>query len=204
RTQRRRARMSVRSRRRTRARTKSPARAAATPAGGTRERLIDAARKLLEEGGYAAASVPAIAERTRVAARAPYRHFPSTAEVFGGLVPAAATRDPAAMGGAASGGGCIPRLGAAAAPHARRALRHRRLAWALVSEPVDPLVDAERLVYRREYCRHMAALLRAGIAAGEPPHPGPRLSAAAPGGGGARALRRAPAPRSRPLRAGPG
>jgi hypothetical protein len=31
---------------------------------------------------------------------------------------------------------------------AERALRNRRLAWALLAEPVDPLVDAERLAFR--------------------------------------------------------
>ena len=34
------------------------------------------------------------------------------------------------------------------AAFAERALRNPRLAWALIAEPVDPLVDAERLAYR--------------------------------------------------------
>src|SRR5215470_2857837 len=83
------------------------------------------------------------------------------------------------MNEAAAAGGCVERLEAAVATFARRALRHRRLAWALVYEPVDPLVDAERLVYRREYCRHMATLLRAAVAAGEIPAQNVELSAAA-------------------------
>ena len=83
------------------------------------------------------------------------------------------------MHDAAASGRCVERLEAAVATFASRALRNRRLAWALVYEPVDPLVDAERLVYRREYCRHMAALLRAAIAAGEIPEQNVELSAAA-------------------------
>jgi AcrR family transcriptional regulator len=146
----------------------------------TRDRLVHAARTLLEEGGYGAASVQAIAERTGVAAGALYRHFPSKAELFVDVFRDAAKRDLAAMNEAASSaGGCIERLEAIVSTWARRALRHRRLAWALVYEPVDPLVDEERLVYRREYCRHMAALLRAGIAAGELPEQNAELSAAA-------------------------
>ena len=39
------------------------------------------------------------------------------------------------------------------ATFARRALRNPRLAWALIAEPVDPLVDAERLAYRERYAR---------------------------------------------------
>jgi AcrR family transcriptional regulator len=171
--------MSRRRRRAARPRTGRPAMPGEPSAGSTRERLIHAARKLLEDGGYAAASVQAIAERTGVAAGALYRHFPSKAELFVEVFRDAARRDLAAMGEAASSGGCVERLEAAVATFARRALRHRRLAWALVYEPVDPLVDAERLVYRREYCRHMAALLRAGIAAGEIPDQNAELSAAA-------------------------
>jgi AcrR family transcriptional regulator len=172
--------MSTSRRRAKRPRKGPPARSVdAPPAGSTRERLIDAARALLEEGGYAAASVQAIAERTGVAAGALYRHFPSKAELFVEVFRNAAKRDLAAMGDAASTGGCVERLEAAVATHARRALRHRRLAWALVYEPVDRLVDEERLVYRREYCRHMAALLRAGIKAGEIPDQNAELSAAA-------------------------
>ena len=56
---------------------------------------------------------------------------------------------------------------------------NRRLAWALVYEPVDPLVDAERLVYRRDYCDRMAGLLRLGVATGELPDQDAPLTAAA-------------------------
>jgi len=171
--------MSAGTRRRTKARARGAARQAAPPDATTRERLIHAARKLLEDGGYAAASVQAIAERAGLAAGAMYRHFPSKAELFVEVFRDAAKRDLVAMGQAAADGGAIERLEAVVATFARRALRRRRLAWALVYEPVDPLVDAERLVYRREYCRHMAALLRAGIAAGEIPDQNAELSAAA-------------------------
>jgi AcrR family transcriptional regulator len=172
--------MSARSRRGARAPARRAARSTpAPPDATTRERLIHAARKLLEDGGYAAASVQAIAERAGLAAGAMYRHFPSKAELFVEVFRDAAKRDLVAMGDAAASGGAVERLEAVVATFARRALRHRRLAWALVYEPVDPLVDEERLVYRREYCRHMAALLRAGIAAGEIPDQNAELSAAA-------------------------
>lgn len=173
------ARRKRRSRRRTTQRTDRSARSAArSPGGSTRERLVKAARALLEEGGYAAASVQAIADRVGVSAGALYRHFSSKAELFVEVFRDAAKRDLAAVDEAASSGGCIERLEAAVASHARRALRRRRLAWALLYEPVDPLVDAERLVYRRTYCRHMAGLLRQAIAAGEIPEQNVELSAA--------------------------
>jgi AcrR family transcriptional regulator len=145
----------------------------------TRDHMLYEARNILEEGGYAAASVQAIAERCGVAAGTLYRHFPSKADLFVELVREAANRDIAAMKAAASSGGSIERLEAIVATFARRALRKRRLAWALIHEPVDPAVDAERLIYRREYCRRMAKLLRQGIAAGEIPPQNVELSAAA-------------------------
>jgi AcrR family transcriptional regulator len=158
-------------------------RAAKREAGGstatTRERLVAAARELLEEGGYAAASVQAIADTTGVSAGALYRHFPSKADLFVEVFRDAAKRDLAAVDQAASAGKCLERLETAVAAHANRALHRRRLAWALLYEPVDPLVDAERLVYRRTYCRHMAGLLRQAIAAGEIPEQNVELSAAA-------------------------
>jgi AcrR family transcriptional regulator len=143
---------------------------------------------LLEEGGYAAASVQAIADRVGVSAGALYRHFPSKAELFVEVFRDAAKRDLTAVNEAAASGGCIERLEAAVAAHARGALHHRRLAWALLYEPVDALVDAERLLYRRTYCRNMAGLLRQAVAAGEIPDQDVELAAAALVGACAEAL----------------
>ena len=147
---------------------------------GTRERLVRAARTVLERGGYATASVMAIAERAGVSAGALYRHYPSKAELFVEVFRAAADAELTALRNVASGEQSVARrLETVVAGYARRALHNRRLAWALVYEPVDPIVDAERLVYRRNYCRGMTALLREGIAAGEFPDENPDLTAAA-------------------------
>ena len=48
----------------------------------TRTRLLRAGVEVLEAGGYAAASVAAIAERAGVATGTLYRHFPSKADLF--------------------------------------------------------------------------------------------------------------------------
>jgi AcrR family transcriptional regulator len=66
---------------------------------------------------------------------------------------------------------------------AQRALHNRRLAWALLAEPVDPAVDAERLAYRARYAELVARVLRDAIAAGEIPEQDAHFTAAAIIGG---------------------
>ena len=158
-------------------------------AHATRDRLIQSAAELIESGGYGAAPVGAIAARAGVAAGTLYRHFPSKAELFVEVFRAVARRELDAMQAAAAQPGDFgDRLSAVVATYAGRALRNRRLAWALVHEPVDLLVDAERLAYRRDYRERMAALLREGIATGEIPEQDPDLAAAAIVGAIAEAL----------------
>ena len=48
----------------------------------TRERIVSAALDQLAEGGYASASVQAVASRAGVATGSVYRHFPSKADLF--------------------------------------------------------------------------------------------------------------------------
>ncbi len=147
---------------------------------GTRERLLNAAVELLEEGGYAAASVAAIAERGGVAAGALYRHFPSKAELFVEVFRTMAERELAAMVEASMVQGTVlDKLDAVVREFTGSALSQPRLAWALGYEPVDPLVDAERLAYRQTYRERLANLLRRGIDGGELPEQDADLAAAA-------------------------
>jgi AcrR family transcriptional regulator len=158
----------------------------------TRERLLQAARELIEEGGYSAASVVAIASRAGVAAGTLYRHFSSKEELFVELFRSVCDREVQAMraaaDGMAPGSSQVDRLVTVLATFAQRALRRPRLAWALIAEPVDPRVDAERLAYRARYSELTAEALRAGIAAGELPHQNAELTAAALVGGCGEAL----------------
>jgi AcrR family transcriptional regulator len=82
----------------------------------------------------------------------------------------------------------VARLEAVLTTFARRALQNRTLAWALLAEPVDPLVDAERLEYRRRYAEVIARELRAAVDAGEIPRQDVAFTAAALVGGCGEAL----------------
>src|SRR5947209_15516049 len=158
----------------------------------TRQRLLSAAQALIEEGGYGAASVAAIAERAGVAAGTLYRHFESKEELFVEVFRAVCDRELRAMHAAADempeGRAHVEVLVTVLATFARRALRRPRLAWALIAEPVDPLVDAERLAYRARYRALAAQTLRAGIAGGELPEQDVNFTAAALVGGCGEAL----------------
>lgn len=156
----------------------------------TRERLLAAALEITREGGYGAASVAAIADRAGVAAGTLYRHFPSKGELFAELFRTVCSGEVEAMR-AADPGPPTPaaeRAEEVIATFAGRALAAPRLAWALIAEPVDPLVDAERLAYRRAYRELLAELVRAGVEAGELPRQDADLTAAAVVGGVGEAL----------------
>jgi AcrR family transcriptional regulator len=160
----------------------------------TRERLLTAARELIEDGGYGAASVVAIAERAGLAAGTLYRHFASKEDLFVEVFRSVCSREERAMRLAAETSPAVDaadaaeRLEIVLATFARRALRNPRLAWALIAEPVDPRVDAERLAYRARYAELIAAGLQDGIDAGELPAQNVDLTAAALVGGCGEAL----------------
>ncbi|MEA2251248.1 MAG: hypothetical protein QOJ82_1259 [Solirubrobacteraceae bacterium] len=145
-----------------------------------RERIVGAAHALIARGGYREAGVAAVADGAGVATGTVYRHFPSKAELFAEVFRRASQREvDATRAAGADGARAADRLAAAVAAFARRALRGRRLAWALLAEPVDPAVEAERLVFRRAYADVFAEILRDGVAAGELPAQNVELAAAA-------------------------
>lgn len=158
----------------------------------TRARLLRAGREVIENGGYRAASVMAIADRAGVAAGTLYRHFASKEELFVEVFRLVCSGEERAMRSAAAatvdGASSVERLEAVLATFAQRALRNRRLAWALIAEPVDMRVDAERLAYRERYAAIVAETLRAAIAAGEIPAQDVEFTAAALVGGCGEAL----------------
>src|SRR6201996_4736750 len=102
----------------------------------TRQRLLRAAQDLIEEGGYGAASVIAIAERAGVASGTLYRHFASKEELFVELFRTVCSGEERAMRAAADrmpeDSTAAERLETVLATFARRALRNPRLAWALI------------------------------------------------------------------------
>ncbi len=137
----------------------------------TRTRITAGARELIAEGGYVAAPVAAVADRAGVAVGTVYRHFPSKSDLFAEVFREASQHEVDAMRTAMEGvsGPAAERVAVGIEAFARRALRGRRLAWALLAEPVDPAVEAERLHFRHSYRDLMAEVIAEGIEAGELP-----------------------------------
>lgn len=147
-----------------------------------RERVVAAARDLIARGGYAEARVAAVADEAGVATGTVYRHFSSKEELFAEVFRRVSQGEVDALVGAARRGperSTALRIADGFESFARRALRAPRLAFALIAEPVDPLIEVERLDFRRAYRDGVAELIETGIASGELPAQDPQLSAAA-------------------------
>lgn len=140
----------------------------------TRERIIKAALKLVARGGYAAANIPAIAAEVDISAGLIYRYFATKADLFNEVFKRAAQTEIDACAAAFDTEGTVrERLARVVETFARRALRGRQLAWALLAEPVDPPIDVARMQFREPYRAIFARLVQQGIEAGEiaPQHP---------------------------------
>jgi len=135
---------------------------------GTRERILKEARILVSQGGFAAAAVAQVARRSDIATGTIYRHFPSKAELVAEVFCHASQFELEAVTEATlKEGSCKDRLMQAVETFADRALRNPRLAYALIAEPVDPLVEKERLTYRFAYAEAFEDLINEAIANGE-------------------------------------
>src|SRR6266545_5796046 len=146
-----------------------------------RERIVTAARRLIAHGGYAEAQISAVAAEAGVATGTVYRHFPSKADLFAEVFREASQHEVDAMREAvhSSTGPAAERIAAGVETFARRAMRGRRLAWALLAEPVDPAVEAERLHFRHSYRDVIAEIVADGVRSGELPEQDVDATAAA-------------------------
>src|SRR5215211_7479598 len=134
-----------------------------------RERIVSAALTQLAEGGYASASVVAVARRAGVATGSVYRHFPSKGDLFAEVFRRASQRelDVVVEVTEADERPAAERVAAAVEAFCRRALAGPVLAYALIAEPVDPAVESERLRFRIGYRDAFARVLEDGVRDGE-------------------------------------
>jgi AcrR family transcriptional regulator len=127
--------------------------------------ITAAARALAAEGGMGAVQIAPVAARAGIASGTVYRYFPSKAALVAAVVRAVSDSELAAMRNAADAApGPLSALAAAIATFAGRALHERRLAWAVIAEPVDADAYAVRLAYRKALVLEIDARMRAAAA----------------------------------------
>lgn len=145
-----------------------------------RQAIIKSARALVAKGGFAAVSVQAVAARAGVATGSVYRHFDSKAELCAEIFRQATQREVDVVGETArQPGPATDRLVAVAEAFCQRAIKGRVQAYALIAEPVDPAVDAERIKYREAYGNIFRQLIEDGMAQGVFPAQDSSVGAAA-------------------------
>jgi AcrR family transcriptional regulator len=144
-----------------------------------RDRILQAVRAVVAEVGFRGAQVAMVAEAAEVATGTVYRHFPSKGELFAEALALNASHEVEVVAAVAnSDGPAAARLADAVRVFALRALAVPRLAYAMMAEPAEPEVDAQRLVYHRAFADVFEALIKDGIRRAEFPPQNARTAAA--------------------------
>lgn len=132
-----------------------------------RQRILACALARVAAGGFATLTMQALAEDVGIATGSLYRHFHGKGELAAEVFAAASQHELEALAAALRGPGSpAARLAAGLRQFATRAWHSRRLAFALIAEPVEPQVDEQRLLYREAYAELFVELLEEGVASG--------------------------------------
>lgn len=135
-----------------------------------RDAILAAAQALAAESGMAGVQIALVAARAGIAAGTVYRYFPSKTALVLALVEAQSAIEIAALARAGDAApGPLSALAAAITTFAARALANRRLAFAMIAEPVEPEVDAAQVAYRRALAGAFEARIRIALAGGHLP-----------------------------------
>jgi AcrR family transcriptional regulator len=135
-----------------------------------RERIVITAMRHIAHNGYASATMPAIAEEAGVSTGLIYKYFQSKTELFDEVFQRVSQREIDACAAAAASLVCASaheRLGLVIDTFVRRALKGKRLAWALLAEPADPIIVADRTRFRAPFRAIFAEIVRTGVHNGE-------------------------------------
>jgi AcrR family transcriptional regulator len=132
--------------------------------------ILAAAAALAAEAGINAVQIAPVAERAGIAAGTVYRYFPSKNDLVAALVASVSEREIGAMRRAADAApGPLSALAAALTTFAAHALTQRKLAFALIAEPVDADTDAARQPYRAALAAEIGRRLTVAMSAAHLP-----------------------------------
>ncbi|MGW0245578.1 TetR/AcrR family transcriptional regulator [Nocardia goodfellowii] len=141
--------------------------------------IVQAATRVLSRDGFAGLSMAAVANEAGVATGTVYKHYEGKTELVTAVFRRVVAREVEAVRAAAAVGGATERVAAAVETFAGRALKNPKLAYVLLVEPVDAVVDIERLRFRRAFAEAFESAVAEGVSRGELPPQDARTSAAA-------------------------
>lgn len=130
-----------------------------------RQEIIQAARKLISNDGFKGAQISSIAETAGVSTGLIYRYFSSKSQLMVEILTDAVMHEIQLIDNIAQRESHSPteNLEAAIQSFVSRALTGSKLAYAFITEPVDTLVEAERIRCRRLFANAILKILQQGI-----------------------------------------
>jgi AcrR family transcriptional regulator len=139
----------------------------AFPQHDKKARLLAAAIELVSEVGFKEAQISAIAERAGLAQGTLYRNFKSRNSLLVRVVAHVSQHEVDVIAGIAIGEEHpADILRRCAYTFGSRAVRGRRMGYALVAEPVESEIEVERLRYRQKLMRVFETVIERGIREG--------------------------------------
>ncbi len=135
----------------------------------TRQQIIQTARQIIAEGGFKDAQVSTIAEAAGISTGLVYRYFSSKSQLLVEILTDAVMLEINLIDaiGKRNDKSATDNLADAVRSFTRRALNGSKLAYAFMAEPVDTLVEAERIRCRRLFANAIVNILTQGVDNGE-------------------------------------
>lgn len=133
--------------------------------------LSDTALAIVSSGGFKALTIASLAQEAGVAIGTIYKYFEDKAELCTHVFKIASGKEVEMVHRSAFPEpssdseklNCTERLEQTIQSFAERAIAGHKTAYALIAEPVDPMIEAERLKYRQAYAQIFRDLIEAGI-----------------------------------------
>lgn len=133
-----------------------------------RNKILSSARALVSEGGWREAQVSSVAAMAGLATGTVYLYFPSKADLFVEVLSAVSQREVDVLQAITkSDASPAERLRMAVSTFVERAMRNRRLAYALIAEPCQREIDEARLTYRFQISKQIMRIVRDGQVSGD-------------------------------------
>ena len=137
--------------------------------------LSDSALSIVSKGGFKALTIASLAQEANVAIGTIYKYFEDKAELCAHVFRIASGKEVEMVRRFAfpddtqphDDNTCTARLERTIQAFSERAIAGHTLAYALIAEPINPVVEAERLVYREAYAEIFQQLIEQGISNGE-------------------------------------